>query len=208
MKKFAFIGVLMLLFVIFAPKSEAHQSGCHRWHSCPSDTGSYVCGDLGYSCQYSTYSSGSNSSYSSASYSPSYSSSNTYSSSYMMNSDCPSYGFAYMGSCYELPTHAKKSFLSGFTCDYGYEEVGYGLSEKCLPEIENGYRIGSFIYCDYGYQLYGDSCFKKGYNGGYSSVLSNYSLSDLDSGSLYSCPKNSTEDPDNSDKCLCDLDLN
>jgi hypothetical protein len=26
----------------------AHQSGCHRWHSCPSDTGSYICGDLGY----------------------------------------------------------------------------------------------------------------------------------------------------------------
>src|SRR5215217_2544675 len=26
----------------------AHQDGCHRWHSCPSDTGSYVCGDLGY----------------------------------------------------------------------------------------------------------------------------------------------------------------
>jgi hypothetical protein len=26
----------------------AHQSGCHRWHSCPSDSGSYVCGDLGY----------------------------------------------------------------------------------------------------------------------------------------------------------------
>lgn len=32
-----------------------HQSGCHRWHSCPSDTGSYVCGDLGYPCQYPTY---------------------------------------------------------------------------------------------------------------------------------------------------------
>lgn len=27
----------------------AHRSGCHRWHSCPSDTGSYVCGDLGHS---------------------------------------------------------------------------------------------------------------------------------------------------------------
>ena len=27
----------------------AHRSGCHRWHSCPSDTGSYVCGDTGYS---------------------------------------------------------------------------------------------------------------------------------------------------------------
>lgn len=27
---------------------EAHRSGCHRWHSCPSDSGSYVCGDIGY----------------------------------------------------------------------------------------------------------------------------------------------------------------
>lgn len=26
----------------------AHRNGCHRWHSCPSDTGSYVCGDLGH----------------------------------------------------------------------------------------------------------------------------------------------------------------
>lgn len=29
----------------------AHRDGCHRWHSCPSDTGSYVCGDLGYDDQ-------------------------------------------------------------------------------------------------------------------------------------------------------------
>jgi hypothetical protein len=28
--------------------AQAHRDGCHRWHSCPSDTGSYVCGDLGY----------------------------------------------------------------------------------------------------------------------------------------------------------------
>ncbi|MGI0041941.1 MAG: PEFG-CTERM sorting domain-containing protein, partial [Nitrosopumilaceae archaeon] len=33
------------------PTSFAHQSGCHRWHSCPSDSGSYVCGDLGYYSQ-------------------------------------------------------------------------------------------------------------------------------------------------------------
>ena len=33
----------------------AHQSGCHRWHSCPSDSGSYTCGDAGYSCRYPTY---------------------------------------------------------------------------------------------------------------------------------------------------------
>ena len=29
----------------------SHQSGCHRWHSCPSDSGSYVCGDTGH-CNY------------------------------------------------------------------------------------------------------------------------------------------------------------
>lgn len=28
--------------------SSGHRDGCHRWHSCPSDSGSYVCGDLGY----------------------------------------------------------------------------------------------------------------------------------------------------------------
>ena len=34
--------------VIPLTPSYAHQSGCHRWHSCPSDNGNYVCGDLGY----------------------------------------------------------------------------------------------------------------------------------------------------------------
>lgn len=29
------------------PAAAAHQSGCHAAHSCPSDTGSYVCGDTG-----------------------------------------------------------------------------------------------------------------------------------------------------------------
>jgi hypothetical protein len=29
-------------------ESLAHRDGCHRWHSCPSHDGSYVCGDLGY----------------------------------------------------------------------------------------------------------------------------------------------------------------
>ena len=27
----------------------AHRDGCHRWHSCPSDHGTYVCGDTGHS---------------------------------------------------------------------------------------------------------------------------------------------------------------
>jgi micrococcal nuclease len=26
---------------------DAHRSGCHRWHSCPADHGTYTCGDLG-----------------------------------------------------------------------------------------------------------------------------------------------------------------
>ncbi|AXG78427.1 hypothetical protein [Streptomyces paludis] len=51
---------LPLLFVGTAGQAvaatPAHRDGCHRWHSCPSDTGSYVCGDLGYfsECGYSS----------------------------------------------------------------------------------------------------------------------------------------------------------
>ncbi len=47
MKQITLFGSLAILFMLAAP-AEAHRSGCHRWHSCPSDTGSYVCGDLGY----------------------------------------------------------------------------------------------------------------------------------------------------------------
>lgn len=48
--------ILGALFILILPLfSFAHRSGCHRWHSCPSDTGSYVCGDLGYPCKYPTY---------------------------------------------------------------------------------------------------------------------------------------------------------
>jgi endonuclease YncB( thermonuclease family) len=45
-----FVAVLAAATVMPAgtPVADAHQSGCHTWHSCPSDTGSYVCGDLGY----------------------------------------------------------------------------------------------------------------------------------------------------------------
>ena len=41
--------LILVVFLVLAPTIVyAHQDGCHRWHSCPSDTGSYVCGDLGY----------------------------------------------------------------------------------------------------------------------------------------------------------------
>ncbi len=43
------IGMVLAAAIFSVPaKTEAHRSGCHRWHSCPSDTGSYICGDLGY----------------------------------------------------------------------------------------------------------------------------------------------------------------
>jgi len=51
MKSIALFAIIILsiVFVVAAPDSAfAHKSGCHRWHSCPSDSGSYVCGDLGY----------------------------------------------------------------------------------------------------------------------------------------------------------------
>ena len=48
MKLLIILPFILALF-FFAPQiSYEHQDGCHRWHSCPSDSGSYVCGDLGY----------------------------------------------------------------------------------------------------------------------------------------------------------------
>src|SRR5213593_1370323 len=45
-------GRLAILAVIatltLASAADAHRSGCHRWHSCPSDRGTYECGDLGH----------------------------------------------------------------------------------------------------------------------------------------------------------------
>jgi len=44
--------IVLLLFglaLVGAPVF-AHRSGCHRWHSCPSDSGSYTCGDAGHPC--------------------------------------------------------------------------------------------------------------------------------------------------------------
>jgi hypothetical protein len=49
------LRVMALLFVTLVCSGvatvDAHRSGCHRWHSCPSDHGTYTCGDLGYCSQ-------------------------------------------------------------------------------------------------------------------------------------------------------------
>lgn len=47
---FIIVGIIVLSsltsVIVFG-----HQSGCHAWHSCPSDTGKYTCGDKGYCSQ-------------------------------------------------------------------------------------------------------------------------------------------------------------
>ncbi len=41
--------LLALLVLLLLPNyAHAHRSGCHRWHSCPSDRGTYICGDTGH----------------------------------------------------------------------------------------------------------------------------------------------------------------
>ena len=50
-KTITFLLALTFLFLFCGSSvvpSEAHRSGCHRWHSCPSDSGSYICGDTGH----------------------------------------------------------------------------------------------------------------------------------------------------------------
>ena len=41
------LSLAILVFFSYAVIADAHRSGCHRWHSCPSDSGSYICGDTG-----------------------------------------------------------------------------------------------------------------------------------------------------------------
>lgn len=45
---FVAYSALLLIGLTFTTVSDAHRSGCHRWHSCESDRGTYTCGDLGY----------------------------------------------------------------------------------------------------------------------------------------------------------------
>jgi phosphatidylserine/phosphatidylglycerophosphate/cardiolipin synthase-like enzyme len=37
----------MVLLGVWIVAGQAHQDPCHRWHSCPSDSQTYVCGDKG-----------------------------------------------------------------------------------------------------------------------------------------------------------------
>ncbi len=48
MRKLALFFITLAFFTLSPLLSDAHRSGCHRWHSCPSDTEKYTCGDKGY----------------------------------------------------------------------------------------------------------------------------------------------------------------
>lgn len=41
------VAMLVCPFLLADSPAQAHQDGCHAAHSCPSDTGSYTCGDTG-----------------------------------------------------------------------------------------------------------------------------------------------------------------
>ena len=41
--------------IVFLNQVMAHRSGCHRWHSCSSDSGKYIFIDTGYYCPDNKY---------------------------------------------------------------------------------------------------------------------------------------------------------
>ena len=52
MWKLTTTSALMISLILGTSSSSyAHRSGCHRWHSCPSDRGTYICGDTGHCSQ-------------------------------------------------------------------------------------------------------------------------------------------------------------
>ena len=168
---------------------DAHQSGCHRWHSCPTDSGSYTCGDLGYACQYSTYSNSSSGSYSSSysGYTPSY--------SYISTPSCPLNSYASGTSCKCFSGYVSDGTNCVSASSYCLNQIGLmsnynSLTNSC--ECMSGYEIGALGTCTYK-STYSPTT----YNGGYSY---NYNTS-----SLNTCPKNSTESVTDPTSCTCNV---
>lgn len=48
-------GLVLTVFALgltqLSSTADAHRSGCHRWHSCESDWGTYTCGDTGHTSE-------------------------------------------------------------------------------------------------------------------------------------------------------------
>jgi hypothetical protein len=45
------LGIILALGLVTIYDASAHKDGCHSKHSCPSDSGTYTCGDTGYCSQ-------------------------------------------------------------------------------------------------------------------------------------------------------------
>lgn len=172
-------------FVTFVGVVEAHQSGCHRWHSCPSDTGSYTCGDLGYSCQYPTYTSPSSSSY-------------TYTPSYTYTTNCPLNSYPSGSSC---------------QCNYGYVVSGdqcISGNSYCSAKIglmSNYNSLSKSCECMAGYEIgiSGTCTYKSTYSYSPSYTKSPYDYSGYFDTSANTCPKHSSVSITESDSCTCDI---
>ncbi|MEM2160063.1 MAG: thermonuclease family protein [Candidatus Nitrosotenuis sp.] len=51
MSLFAVLLIIVLGVSVLSQNGFAHRDGCHSWHNCQSDSGSYTCGDKGYCSQ-------------------------------------------------------------------------------------------------------------------------------------------------------------
>ncbi len=51
MKRFILLLTGVFALTLVTSSAQAASSGCYSWHSCPSTTGSYVCGDTGHCSQ-------------------------------------------------------------------------------------------------------------------------------------------------------------
>jgi len=114
------VGLLVLVMPFFV---SAHRSGCHRWHSCPSDSGSYTCGDAGHPCQYPTYP---------ASGGVVYPPSGYYKDCY----DCP---------VKKVPNNANTSGI-GWSCNSGYKKVGETCEKALVPTSNVSATASSITY--------------------------------------------------------------
>lgn len=143
------------LFVFIAPlTADAHRSGCHRWHSCPSDTGSYTCGDLGYTsgCPSKTITN-------TIKPAPAVTPKNQPANSYVSGARwyCNS-GYKKVANACEKVVNPANSYVSGaiWYCNNGYKKVGSQCEKVVNPP--NSYVSGSTWYCNNGYKKVNSQC--------------------------------------------------
>lgn len=186
-------AIIILGFFISPSQASAHQSGCHRWHSCPSDSGSYTCGDLGYACQYPTYPAAGGG----VVYPPSGSSGGSYYNYNYISTPTPTPSCPFMSSynslsgtceCYSGYVVDGNSCTSGTS--YCWNKYGYNSSYSSLDKS---------CECDYGYELKYGTCTRIE-----KETTSNYPLYYPTPTPKSTCPLNSHASLTNPDKCTCD----